>query len=87
MTLLAASKIEQDTIAPIIIIKDHISGFIFLTSFRKVSSKPGATFRSKTDFEQKVNIYISIYEPCVKFCQLESQNITVNNRSWLLDIN
>ena len=55
MTLLAASKIEQDTIAPIIIIKDHISGFIFLTSFRKVSSKPGATFRSKTDFPNLKN--------------------------------
>lgn len=40
--------------------EDHVSGLTFLTSFRKVSSKPGATFCSKTDFEQKVNIYINI---------------------------
>ena len=33
---------------------------LYLTSFRKVSPKPGATLRSKIDFEQKVNIYINI---------------------------
>ena len=43
-----------------------MSGSIILTSFRKVSPKPGATLRSKIDFEQKVNIYISIYELSVK---------------------
>ena len=66
--------------------EDHVSGLTFLTSFRKVSPKPGATLRSKTDFEQKVNIY-QYMNPVSNFCQLESQNITVNNRSWLLDTN
>ena len=54
---------------------------------QKVSSKQRATLALVTKLRAKVNIYISIYEPCVKFCQLESQNITVNNRAWLLDTN